>query len=414
MRDKLEIAQDDFLGGGGSGFEAPEVHSQGQRDLGNPRGVIVGGEGQGLQNVGGCAEGLQAAHDGGGDACGAPLETGGRQRGAVRVVDEIVFHGTEGSVSGGWVEGEVGVAAVAGVVPAGEFDVDFVLGVDANAGPGAIVEKAEDSGWIHFVDGTFHLPLVRAETEIFRGEKFGGGVRSFLINDAQMQIAFCINGNVCGITFGNTGHAAARKNPSAAHPLKRVRGGRCFGRGEMDADWNCSDSEQNNEQTEFWYAAHREFLYHNGRQGTVSCIKLERPRHGRARIPGEESKMPAYIVFRRLHTRNRTELDLYAKEVATFVAGYNVKFLSRFGPCEVTEGPGVEGLAILEFPTMTEAKAWYNSPVSEEAAKHRHLGGDYGVVFTEGVEATASHQRTKIEPSRGTSPDIGKTDIGKT
>ncbi len=66
----------------------------------------------------------------------------------------------------------------------------------------------------------------------------------------------------------------------------------------------------------------------------------------------------------------------------------------------MTEGPGVEGLAILEFPTMTEAKAWYNRPVSQEAAKHRHLEGDYGVVFTEGVEATASHQRTKIEPSR--------------
>lgn len=190
LRDKLEIAKDDFLGGAGSGFEAPEVHSQGQRDLGNPRGVIVWGEGQGLQNVGGCAEGLKAAHDGGGDARGGPLEAGGSQRGAVRVVDEIVFHGTEAFVSGGRVEGEVSVAAVASVVPAGEFDVDFVLRVNANAGPGAIVEKAEDSGWIHFVDGTFHLPLICTETEIFRGEKFGGGVRPIAIDDAQMQIAF--------------------------------------------------------------------------------------------------------------------------------------------------------------------------------------------------------------------------------
>jgi uncharacterized protein (DUF1330 family) len=84
--------------------------------------------------------------------------------------------------------------------------------------------------------------------------------------------------------------------------------------------------------------------------------------------------MPAYIVFTRLHTRNRTELDLYAKEAATLFAGYNVKFLSRFGPCEVTEGGGVEGVAILEFPTMTEAKAWYNSPVYQESAKHLASG----------------------------------------
>ncbi|MGB2665181.1 MAG: DUF1330 domain-containing protein [Candidatus Acidiferrum sp.] len=79
--------------------------------------------------------------------------------------------------------------------------------------------------------------------------------------------------------------------------------------------------------------------------------------------------MPAYIVFTRLHTRNRTELDLYAKEAATFFTDYKVKFLSRFEPCEMTEGPGVEGVAILEFPTMTEAKAWYNSPVYQKSAQ---------------------------------------------
>jgi uncharacterized protein (DUF1330 family) len=93
-----------------------------------------------------------------------------------------------------------------------------------------------------------------------------------------------------------------------------------------------------------------------------------------------------YMVFTRLHTRDSAELAIYAKDAPHFFAGHTVKFLSRFGPCEVVEGPGVEGVAILEFPTMADAKAWYNGPVYVEARKHRFLGGDYSVIFVEGSE----------------------------
>ena len=71
---------------------------------------------------------------------------------------------------------------------------------------------------------------------------------------------------------------------------------------------------------------------------------------------------------------------------AEFLCRVPVKFLARFGPCEVVEGGGVEGVAILEFPTMADAKAWYNGAVYQEARKHRFLGGDYSVIFVEGSE----------------------------
>jgi uncharacterized protein (DUF1330 family) len=44
----------------------------------------------------------------------------------------------------------------------------------------------------------------------------------------------------------------------------------------------------------------------------------------------------------------------------------------------VLEGPTVEGVAILEFASVEEAKAWYFSPAYQEASRHRYLGGDYG------------------------------------
>ena len=49
------------------------------------------------------------------------------------------------------------------------------------------------------------------------------------------------------------------------------------------------------------------------------------------------------------------------------------------------EGAEVEGVAIIEFPTFAEAKAWYESPGYQEASRHRFLGGDYDVVIVEGL-----------------------------
>lgn len=97
--------------------------------------------------------------------------------------------------------------------------------------------------------------------------------------------------------------------------------------------------------------------------------------------------MAAYVVVTRLRTRNPAELKLYADQAPAFLAGRSIKWLARFGPCEVKEGPGVEAVAILEFPTMEEAKSWYASPVYQEACQHRFRGADYSFIFVEGVAA---------------------------
>ena len=102
--------------------------------------------------------------------------------------------------------------------------------------------------------------------------------------------------------------------------------------------------------------------------------------------------MAAYIVFTRLHTRNQSELDAYKKQAPVFLAGYPIKSLANFGRCEVLEGPGVEGVAILEFPTVAEAKAWYESPAYQEACLHRFRGGDYSAIIVEGAKPAATNQ----------------------
>jgi uncharacterized protein (DUF1330 family) len=99
----------------------------------------------------------------------------------------------------------------------------------------------------------------------------------------------------------------------------------------------------------------------------------------------EMPTMPAYVVITKTRTRNPGELALYAKQAPTFMAGHPATFLARFGSCETVEGAAVEGVAIIEFPTFAEAKAWYGSPAYQEASQHRFRGGDYNAVIVEGL-----------------------------
>ena len=222
LGNELEIAEDYFLIGGGRGFEAPQIHAQGNRNLRDARGIVWRSERERLQDIGGGAEGLQAAHDGTDDAGGGPLEARGGQRGTFGIVNEIVFHGAEGFVAGGGIESEVGIAAVTGIVPARELDIDFVFRVDTDSAFRSIVKQPENGGGIHLVDGAFDLPLVRSEAEILGGKDFGGGDSSIAIHDAQVQVTMRIDGNVRGIRFHHARNAAAADQPFATHPLQGV------------------------------------------------------------------------------------------------------------------------------------------------------------------------------------------------
>lgn len=100
----------------------------------------------------------------------------------------------------------------------------------------------------------------------------------------------------------------------------------------------------------------------------------------------------AYIVFTRVRTRDSAQLKEFAGARSTFLAGHSLKNLAPFGaPFEVVEGPAVEGVSILEFPTLAEAKARYASPAYEEASQHRFRGGDYTAIIVDASPSAGSH-----------------------
>lgn len=95
--------------------------------------------------------------------------------------------------------------------------------------------------------------------------------------------------------------------------------------------------------------------------------------------------MAAYIVFTRESTHDASSLATYSEQVSGTLGGHPVTVLAAYGRQEVLEGPEMEGVVILEFPSFDEAKAWYDSPAYREVREHRFRGADYRAVIVEGV-----------------------------
>jgi uncharacterized protein (DUF1330 family) len=95
--------------------------------------------------------------------------------------------------------------------------------------------------------------------------------------------------------------------------------------------------------------------------------------------------MSAYAIFIRERTRDASELKTYSEKVGATLAGHPVQVLALYGPQEVLEGADLEGVVVLEFPSLAAAKAWYDSPAYREVRKHRFLGCDYRAVIVEGA-----------------------------
>jgi uncharacterized protein (DUF1330 family) len=95
--------------------------------------------------------------------------------------------------------------------------------------------------------------------------------------------------------------------------------------------------------------------------------------------------MAVFGVFIKESTQDQSQLDIYTSKAGPSLAGHAVKVLAAYGPHATLEGPGIEGAVIIEFPTMEEAQAWYNSPAYREAREYRFRGATYRAFFVEGV-----------------------------
>ena len=95
--------------------------------------------------------------------------------------------------------------------------------------------------------------------------------------------------------------------------------------------------------------------------------------------------MAAYLLAIRHSTRDPKELEMYSRLAPSTLEGHPVTLRARYGRHEVLEGPEIEGMVILEFPTFEAAKAWYDSPRYSEVREHRFKGAEYSMMIVQGV-----------------------------
>jgi len=99
--------------------------------------------------------------------------------------------------------------------------------------------------------------------------------------------------------------------------------------------------------------------------------------------------MPAYWVAR-AKVNDPVEYAKYAQRVPAILAKYGARVLARGGRYQVLEGPGkFKRFVVIEFPTIEQGVACFNSREYKEAAafRRRNNVGENELVMVEAAEA---------------------------
>ena len=96
--------------------------------------------------------------------------------------------------------------------------------------------------------------------------------------------------------------------------------------------------------------------------------------------------MPAYIIiYREGPIRDEHEYSEYKRISAENRGDIRPKLAVFYGTQDGLEGEAPEGVVMLEFPTIEDARTWYNSPGYQAALPHRLACAEWRTVLVDGV-----------------------------
>ncbi|HSL22461.1 MAG TPA: DUF1330 domain-containing protein [Vicinamibacterales bacterium] len=96
--------------------------------------------------------------------------------------------------------------------------------------------------------------------------------------------------------------------------------------------------------------------------------------------------MPAYVIVN-VDVRDPVRYEDYKKMVPPTLRPYGGRFAVRGGKVQVREGTwSPKRFVILEFPSVEQANAWYDSPEYAPAKALRHATSTADLIIVEGFE----------------------------
>jgi uncharacterized protein (DUF1330 family) len=97
--------------------------------------------------------------------------------------------------------------------------------------------------------------------------------------------------------------------------------------------------------------------------------------------------MSAYMITFIKKVKNREAFEEYRRLGVSSLDGTNAVLRVMPGAVETLEGDRVEMVAVVEFPTAEELKAWYYSPQYQDLVRRRLAAADCQAVLVQGVAA---------------------------
>lgn len=97
--------------------------------------------------------------------------------------------------------------------------------------------------------------------------------------------------------------------------------------------------------------------------------------------------MPAYMIFlREGEVVDQDAMERYQTANRKPYPGLDkLTPLVVYGKMETLEGDAADGMVVLQFPTIEDAKIWYYSKEYQTALKHRQQAAHYRVFMVEGL-----------------------------
>jgi uncharacterized protein (DUF1330 family) len=102
----------------------------------------------------------------------------------------------------------------------------------------------------------------------------------------------------------------------------------------------------------------------------------------------EGQAMSAYLITNVRFT-NPEKAQEYGRQVSSTVEKYGGRYLARGGQVEVAEGDWQPGyVAIVEFPSLDQAKRWYESDEYHRIKPLRVENAESQIIFVEGLPSS--------------------------
>jgi uncharacterized protein (DUF1330 family) len=95
--------------------------------------------------------------------------------------------------------------------------------------------------------------------------------------------------------------------------------------------------------------------------------------------------MPAYvIILREEPIKDEAALAEYHRLISAGPPPEKMKLHVLYGAQETLHGEAPDGVVVMEFPTIEDAREWYDSPRYSEARVHRQKAAKHREIIVEG------------------------------